>query len=254
MGYLLGRGPVYIGDRDATTGKPGEMKKVHCNVLEATMESQFASHYNSDGAVKALDLYVITQQEGMINITLDENDAEIFAMALGGEKTDVTTGATFTDLPFPATVEVGKPYLVPGGYSNLDTLTIEDSAGTPAPLSLGTNYTQDLNTGIITFVNISGFTPPFTASGEEKDNFEVVSIQTRGVVEKYVRFAGLNIAVEPNKPIVVDFYRVSFPPNNISLKNEGDEVNSFPFEAKLLKDETAPFDSVFGQYGRIVKP
>lgn len=253
MGYFLGRGKIFIADRDATTGQPGEFIQYHCPEVEAEMQTEYADHYNSNDRVKALDLHIITQQEGQLRIVLDEFEADALGMALGGEVTDVATGATFTDVAFPAGVVAGKKYSVPGGYVNLDTLTIEDSAGTPVALALNTNYTVDLASGIVTFVDITGFTQPFTATGAEADAFEVVSMQTRGVVEKYIRFDGINVAVEPNKPLISDFYRVSIGPNKIALKNEGNEVNKFEFNGMMLRDETAPFDSTFGKYGRVVK-
>lgn len=250
--YLLGRGSVYIGTRDAA-GAILAVKEFHCPEFEISVETEHAEHWNSSGEVKARDVYVAVKEDAKARIVLDEHDSDVFAMALGGTVTKATVGATFTAKAFPgSTIAAGDKYPVPGGYANLASLTITDSAGTPATLAAGTNYTVDLAAGVVTFTLVAGFTQPFKAAGAEANNSEIVSIATKGSVEKFVRFDGINIA-DNNKTVIVDLYRASFSPNKVQVKTEGNDVHKSEFEAVLLKDSNAPFSAAFGQFGRYVK-
>lgn len=251
MGYLLGRGDILIGDRDPGSGAILALTRFHTPMFEVEIKEDRAVHYNSSDAVKGKDLSVVAQMDGTANIEIDDFKPEVLAMALGGEASVQSAGPTFTAKAFPANVAAGQTYAVPDGHVNLATLTIVDSNGTPATLSVGTHYTVDLPSGLVTFTSLGSLTPPFKAAGQVASGANIVSIMTRRGAEKFIRFDGINLA-DGDKPVVVDIYRGAIGTSKISVKTDGNDVNKCSFTADLLKDPKALFDSAFGKYGRFV--
>lgn len=249
--YFLGRGCVWIGTRSAA-GAFEAIEEFHCPEFEIDGgEVEYIDHFNTCEAIAQRDLHIATKFQPKVAFKIDTFTPKLVAAALGGEVTEVPTGNSFSAKAFP-TVAVNKSYPVPGGYSNLESLTITDSNGTPATLTANTHYTVDLVTGIVTFINLASYTQPFKAAGSEADDFNVVSIATRSDVEKYIRFAGINIADPTNPPMNVDIYRASFDASKFMPKSSGNEVFQFDFNPMLLKDPYSPFTGTFGDYGRIL--
>jgi len=251
MSYFYGRGDLFVGERDAS-GKFTKGKSFHCPEFEIEVADERLQHINTSEAVAALDLDIVTKFDPKCRFVVDAYDESIIAMALAGETTEKTTGASFSALTFP-TVAVGDVLPVPGGYSNLDSLVVTDSNGTPATLSAGTHYTVDLLKGLVTFLNLASYTQPFKAAGAENDDFNVVSIATVGKVEKFLRFSGVNIAEDGNPPVTIDIFRASIKPSKVTAKQTGNDVGQWEFEPMLLIDPNAPFSEGFGQFGRFVK-
>jgi hypothetical protein len=252
MAYLLGRGPVYIGNYTGN-GSFGAVEKFHAPDFEIdTSEAERLTHTNTNGLIAVDDLDILLKITGKANIKIDTAAPSVLAMAVGGEVTDTPTGGTFTNKIFPNPVVVGKQYPIPGGYSNLASLVMTDSTGSPVTLTLGTHYTVDLAAGLITIVSLTSLTQPLKAAGAEANSFSAISIATKDSTEKFVRLCGANIAGS-DKVFNVDLYRAKFPTAKVAAKTSGSEVAVFEFGVTLLADESAPFDKVFGQLGRMVQ-
>lgn len=251
MGYALIRGKVFIGDRDLATGAIKNLTEFHAAMCEIEVKEERATHYNSSDAVKAKDLSIVAQMDGTVTVDIDTHSPDVLAMALGGEVTVQTSGPTFAAMAFSSGITVGQTYAIPGGHVNLSTLTVTDSAGTPATLAAGTNYTIDLVSGLITFTNLGSFTQPFKAAGQVANGANIVSIMTKRGTEKFIRVDGINIA-DGDKRMVVDIYRAAVGTSKVTAKTEGNDVNKYSFSADLLRDPNALNNSVFGKYGRIV--
>jgi len=169
-------------------------------------------------------------------------------IALGGEVIE-NTAITFTNKAFPSGLAVGNIVPAPGGYTNIDTLALTDSAVSPASLSLGTHYTQDLDYGLITIKSVGSFTQPFKATGETIAEGETVSIMTKNLVEKFIRFKGINIADNDAK-CSFDVYRASFGPTKVTPKDAGGDFMALDFEGVLLSDPNAVLDTTWGKFGK----
>lgn len=251
MGYALIRGDIYIGERDLTNGAIKVLKRFHTPMCEIEVTEERATHYNSSGAIKSKDLSITTQNDGKMAFEVDTSDENSLALALAGEVTVQSSGPTFSALAFPSGIAVGDILAVPGAHVNLSTLTIIDSAGTPATLSAGTNYTVDLKSGLVTFTNLGTFQQPLKASGQVANGAKVVSIMTKTNVERFIRVDGIDIA-NNNARVVAEVYRAAVSPSKVTVKTEGNDVNKYSFSADLLMDPNAPHAGAFGKYGRIV--
>lgn len=243
MGYLLGRGCVFIGERDGADIKI--LEEFHTNSFEVAVENEYAEHFNSCGALKTRDLRIPVQSTGMAKIGLDTHSAKIVAKALAGEVV-ADAGTSFTDLPVPVTLVAGNIFAIPKGYVDLATLTVEDN--TDSALSLGDDYTVNMAAGLVTIVDLTGFTQPLKVSGQTKAGSDI-SMMTETAIERFVRFNGINIA-DGNKPVIVDIFRGSFEPANLPVKLDGNDFATFEFEVPLLEDANSPLDGTLGKYGK----
>lgn len=246
---FLGRGCIYIGERNSS-GQVINMTEIHTPKFEVQVESEIKERENTCNAIASVDVRVASKQTGKVMITTDEHNAKLLAIALGGEVT-TNTSQTFTNKAFPSGLVAGNIVPVPGGFANIDTLALTDSAGTPANLSLGTHYTQDLDYGLITIVSVGSFTQPFKATGATLASGQTISIMTKNLVEKFIRFKGINIAANDAK-CVLDIYRASFGPSKITPKDTGGDFQSLDFEGVLLSDPNSVLDTTFGKFGKYI--
>lgn len=244
MSYFLGRGCVYMGERNGA--ELLAVVKFHTNEFEITAEREYAEHMSSCGAIKTRDVRVPVSSQATARIQIDEDAAFIIASALGGGVTG-DEGTSFQDIPMPAGLSEGDIIPVPKGYVDLASLTIEDNGS--SPLSLDTNYTVDLAAGLITLVDIGGFTQPLQCSGQTNSGSDI-SIADGGAIERFIRFDGINIAVSPNVETIIDLYRGSIEPSTLPIKTEGDDFRTVDFEVPLLEDANAPLDAALGKYGK----
>jgi hypothetical protein len=251
MAYFLGRGKIYIGERGAN-GEFLAVAEFHCPEFEIdASEIEFLDHDNTSDVIAVRDLHIATKFTPKLALKIDTMTPMLLAMALGGEVTEVENGSSFSAKAFP-TIAVGETLPIPGGYSNLDSLTITDSAGSPATLSAGTHYTADLLAGLVAFKNLGSFTQPFKAAGSEADDFSAVSIATVPATEKALRFVGVNIADTSHPRMVADILRASFDATKFMPKSSANEVQTFDFAPQLLADPHSPFNGDFGPYGRVM--
>lgn len=246
---FIGRGCIYIGDRNSS-GQVTNLIEIHTPKFEVQVDVEVKERENTCEKIASIDVRVATKHTGKVMITTDEHNAELLAIALGGEVT-TNSAQTFTNKPFPSGLVAGKIVPIPGGYANINTLALTDSAGSPASLSLGTHYTQDLDYGLITIVNVGSFTQPFKATGATLAAGKTVSVMTKNLVEKFIRFKGINIAANDAK-CVFDVYRSSFAPTKVTPKDSGAEFQTLDFEGTLLSDPNADLDPTFGKFGKYI--
>ncbi len=246
--YASFQGRVYLGKRDAS-GLPIEVRSPG-NVadLKLSLKTEVLEHYESQSGQRSLDHRMVKSKSATINLAIEEFTKENLALALYGTHI-ATLGGTVTDEPVggPAPV-VGDRYFL--AHPKVSSLVVKDSAGTPATLNAGTQYTADVDFGAIQFLDTTGLTAPFKASYAFGDVSEI-GIFTQPLPERFLRLEGLNTA-QGNAKVLVELYRVAFDPLK-ELALISNEYNKFELEGSLLADASKPYDSVLGQFGRIVQ-
>jgi hypothetical protein len=246
--YASFQGRVYLGKRDLS-GAPIELRTPG-NVadLSLSLKSDVIEHYESQSGQRAVDLRLVKQKSATVLLTIEEFTKENLALALYGNHV-TGTGGSVTDEPVGGVAPViGDRYCL--AHPKVSALTVVDSAGTPATLTLGTHYTADVDFGAIQFLDVTGLTAPFKASY----TFGVVTeigIFTQPLPERFLRLEGVNTAAG-NAKVLVELYRIAFDPMK-KLDFISNELNKFELEGSLLADSTKPFDATLGQFGRIVQ-
>lgn len=246
--YASFQGRVYLGKRDVD-GNPIEVRSPG-NVadLKLSLKTEVLEHYESQSGQRSLDHRMIKSKSATINLSIEEFTKENLALALYGTHVATASGTVTNEPLGGATPIVGDRYFL--AHPKVSTLVVKDSAGTPATLTLGTQYTADIDFGAIQFLDTTGLTAPFKASYAFGDVSEI-GIFTQPLPERFLRLEGLNTA-QGNARVLVELYRVAFDPlKELALISA--EYNKFELEGSLLADATKPYDAVLGQFGRIVQ-
>ncbi len=246
--YASFQGRVFLGKRDID-GHPIEVRSPgNVAELKLSLKTDVLEHYESQTGQRSLDHRMVKQKSATVNLTIEEFTKENLALALYGNHVVGTPGTVTAEPVGGATPIAGDRYFL--AHPKVSTLVVVDSAGTPATLVLGTNYTADLDFGALQFLDTTGFTAPFKASYAYGVATEI-GIFTQALPERFLRLEGINTA-QGNAKVLVELYRVAFDPlKEISFIS--DEYNKFELEGSLLADTTKPFDAVLGQFGRIVQ-
>jgi hypothetical protein len=243
--YLIGRGDISVADRDSG-GNPGALQDLgEAPEFEVTVDVTFADNWNTSEPISEQDLHVATKLTGKVRIVAKEATADLLSLALFGEKVNIA-GGSFTGVAFPAGIAAGETHVIPGNRTNVSSIVITDSAGTPATVT-SSKYEVDEVHGTVKFINVSGYTQPFKIAGTEAANQEAVGLLKKRSQEKFVFFKGVNIA-DDDSPMQVGLYRVALGPAQ-KITYKGEEVAMFEFEGNLLSDRTKPRDADLGRYG-----
>ena len=245
--YASFQGRVYLGKRDVD-GNPIEVRSPG-NVadLKLSLKTEVLEHYESQSGQRSLDHRMIKSKSATINLSIEEFTKENLALALYGTHVATASGTVTNEPLGGATPIVGDRYFL--AHPKVSTLVVKDSAGTPATLTLATQYTADTDFGAIQFLDTTGLTAPFKASYAFGDVSEI-GIFTQPLPERFLRLEGLNTA-QGNARVLVELYRVAFDPlKELALISA---EYKFDLEGSLLADATKPYDAVLGQFGRIVQ-
>lgn len=191
------------------------------------------THYSFDGSI------------GKLRLTA----AGVAAITTLPLKANFTVGQVTDVLPTP--LAYGYNYQL--SYQNISDVIVKDSkTGTPniIPANL---YEIDPVYGTIKFTNkttltaISGFKLPLKVTYRYGETTQV-AILAKDTIERRVVLHGINRRTQ--KKIMLDLYRVSFDPTNISFLDE--KYTKTPLEGELMIDPSKPADGALGQYGRLV--
>ena len=229
-------GDLYLAKRDAN-GKAGKLENLgDFPMFSLSATAEYAENYNSRGRFKVRDVRFARQVTMAGKITIKDATAKNLAKLLYGA-VNTLTGATTTDEPFPRSdCANGEMDLVPGVSipSALSAFSIKDSAGTPATLSLTTKYTVDLDNGIVTWVDVAGYTQPFKATYTQA-NRELVSFARNAAAddEYYAVLVGENAANNYEKTKVV-LYRVSISPGSLQIVDTESNEAAGKYEIDLI--------------------
>lgn len=246
--YASFQGRVFLGKRD-TLGQPIEVRSPgNVAELKLSLKTDVVEHYESQTGQRSLDHRLIKQKSATVNLTIEEFTKENLALALYGNHITGNAGSVTAEPIGGSTPLIGDRYFL--AHPKVSSLTLLDSAVSPATLTADTHYTADVDFGAIQFLDISSFTPPFKANYTYGITTEI-GIFTQALPERYLRLEGINTA-QGNAKVLVELYRVAFDPlKEISFIS--DEYNKFELEGSLLTDSTKPYDAVLGQFGRIVQ-
>lgn len=217
--YLIATGDVKFALLDLTTGVPlawidiGESPMVE---WDATVEYADAFSTGKTGP-NLQNLHVPIKRTGGLSITATEKLLANMEQLWHGTKSSEVAGSYTLNEAFPSsTIVAGDTYLVPGGHAGITALVIKDSAGTPA--TVATNKYSFTDAGLVTFLDVAGFTQPFKAFSYSYKISNILRILSKTPPDVAVFFDGNNLAI-PGQRIRAIFDRIAFAPaTKVSLK------------------------------------
>lgn len=192
---LTGQGPIYMGTYDPTNGLAASgyltgVTKIGCANSEfSTSFTRSTKKIKETCSGSKLDFAELeTEKAAEVTLTMIDVDKKMLATALSGTLAAVT-GSTVTAEVFP-TVAVGDTVQLK--YTDVSSVVITDSAGTPATLTLGTHYTIDSAAhGIVSIVNVGTFVQPFKAAYTYAAHGNITAF-TAATVERGLLYQGIN--------------------------------------------------------------
>lgn len=245
--YFRGQGKVFVAERDVSGNKKAMMWLGNVAALTLALEVETLEHKESYSGQSLTDLKLITSKKATVSATLESWSLNNLALGLYGQTVDVT-GTTVTGEVLPSGLVVGD--IVQTAHPKISSVTVKDSAGTPATLVANTDYRiDDADFGRIEILNLASYTQPFTADYTYGNRVDV-GMFTEPVPERWLSFHGLNTAAT-DRPVIIDLFRVSLNPLG-QLAMIGDEVGSYEMAGEALVDSTKSASSALGQFGRIL--
>ncbi len=244
--YFSGQGIVYTADRDAN-GAVSVFRDIgNVSALRITLETDTLEHKESRTGQRLTDYRLVREKRARVSMTVDSYNKANLLMLLYGTSVTIAGGSA-TNETLPSGLVIGD--IIALARPNVSAVSVTDSAGTPITLSLGTQYTIDVASGMITFLAIPG-TQPYKVSYTYATE-DIIPIFKAAVKERYIRFAGLNTA-NGNKSVIVELYRLIFDPvGNLDLIN--DALGAFEIAGSILYDSTRDADPNLGGFGRIIQ-
>lgn len=241
--YTLGRGKVHFSRfKTGTTVPAGFFYIGNTPEFSLNIESQTLDHYSSDEGIREKDDSVPLEVNRSGSLSTDNIDPKNVALFFFGDDSIVTqtTVASHTenldDIKAGHSYKLGVTSINPAGYFGIDSAGLTVMVGATACVAL-TDYTIDLDTGVITFiagslVAIEGADVVVTFAVKASTRSRVIS------GSEPVEGAMMYITKNPKGDDCV-FYLpyVKITPNgDYALK--GDEWQTIPLSLEVLKPAT----------------
>lgn len=245
MPGFSGQGKVLIGTSQTVAGirQPGLLRWLGNASLFKVGLSEDSSQRNESYTGLRSPLRKLTKARGgNIEIKFDEFTDDNTALGLVAAVTAVSSGAPVTNYAFPSGAKVGSILAAPA--KNLSAVSVKDSAGSPATLVLGTDYTLDAFAGTAELLNLGTYVQPFkmnyTAGAYTK-----IGALSQASVDVYLQFVGIN--TDDQSRCVVDIFRARLKPTKeFTLIN--DDYVDFDLEGDILIDTGRVAASAEGQF------
>lgn len=247
MPYFSGQGRVYVGARDAN-GNPQAMRWLgNVPELKVSLNVETIEHKESYSGQRLTDLQLIKGKDGEFSCAVEDFSIENLELTLYGQTSAVSSG-TVTSEALPSGAVAGGIYLL--AHQFVSSVTVRDSATTPATLTEGTHYRVHAEQGAIELLNVTGFTQPFRVDYSHGAARSLAMFKS-GQPEVWLRFDGLNTA-DSNRRVIVDLYRVALNPSK-DFSLIGDELQKFELSGRVLADVTKSDTGPLGLFGRVIQ-
>jgi hypothetical protein len=246
MPYFSGQGRAYVAATSA--GTPQAFAYLgNCSAVSFSLETDILEHKESTSGQRLTDLRLTREKKASFKATFEEFSAANLARVLWGSSTAVT-GSTVSAEAKPTGL-VANDY-IRTVFPDISSVSIVDSAGTPATLVANTDYViTSAKHGTIQILNVAGFTQPFKVSYTYAAHIRIPML-TGAQPEVWLKFDGLNTA-DSNNAVLVELYRVVLDPA-AQFDLIHDEVAAFEMSGSVLYDVTKLNDATLGQFGRVI--
>lgn len=258
--YLIGRGILRLAALNANDlpDEDGFFDVGNVPLIEFTPSTEFLEHFSSRSGLRSLDAKIPIEQKMDISFRLEEFNEKNGEMAFSGAAAAYTNAsiAGFAEHIMITNVKLGRSYEIKSstgqlayGFNTADLL-LEKDAAMDVPLVEGTDYTLDVQAGIVTFllaaVNI--------ADGDEVNatlTANPMAVATRKIdiqTETSLSFALLFVGENPRtgRKFKVYLHKVTIAADGaIGLITEG-EVAQLSFTGAAERVESIDVNSPVG--------
>lgn len=238
-----GQGPIYLGIWDDTLMEVKSQYQVGCG--NRSLQTALASEtelIKESCSGSALDLAeYATSQSMTVNLEMQEFSQKELAIALYGDVQNKAAG-TGNTTTIQQTIADGDAFHIPAKASNI---SIQDSAGTPATLTLDTNYKViDADYGTIQFLDVSGFTQPFVVTHDNAEYDYIKPLSLTSIIRALI-FNGVSKVDGSKAQIIIP--KLRFPPSTVDWLS--DNAGSLNLQNARTLAANVPSGGELGQYG-----
>lgn len=235
--YTVSKGELWFSDFKTGTEIPAGWRFLgNAPEFNITVETETLDHFSSTRGIKEKDASIVLQTNASASLILDDIQIENLALFyFGSSDTVAQTAATaqaesFTDVKQGYSYQLGITTNNPTGVRSISNVVVEVASSAK---TLGTDYTVDLELGIITIVAGGGIANLADIDVEydraAKSRTQVISGSDQ--VEGALRFISFN---EQGARIDYMLPKVKLSPNgDFSLIS--DEWQQLPLSAEILK-------------------
>jgi hypothetical protein len=254
MGYLSGQGKCYQAARNAAGSALAFTFMGNVPSFELALNIDTLEHKESTSGQRLVDLRLVTGKKVDLTMNVQEFLPTNLAMMTFGNINTLGAGSVSGELLAGGATDIVIGQTVMLQNTNVTSLVITDSAGTPITLTSGVQYTPNLPYGLVTFNAIPG-TQPYKAAYTKPTGQQSVDFFTTGAPIRWLRFLAINTAQEnldgSYKRFVLDLYNVQFDPTT-GLPLINDAVADMNMKASVLIDPTRNATAVGGQIGQLI--
>ena len=243
------QGPVFLANRNASTGNPENYAwSGNSPDVSVGLSADELTHKESYTGNRLTDARIITELSATISITVDDFKEANFVVASFGTANAIAGGAVTAEAVLTAAPVLGERYSLKS-TGRVSAVTLYDNA----VAITSTKYDVDAS-GVIVFSDVTGMTGPITADYTNAASRQVGVFKT-APTEKHVRVDGFNTATTITGG---DFQRFAFeafktrfsPFENLGLIN--DEFISLVLNGSVLADPFKTAASNTGQFMRMI--
>ena len=244
--YYSGQGVLLASTRDAE-GKPeGFFRIGNVPTLSVSVDQTTTEHKESQSGARATDLRLTTETNVTFSAVLENFSADNLKIALRANVDEVIAGSVTDE---PGKIYFGK--ITAFDHVKVSTVVIKKGLDTLVEyVDDDTDYDYKINLEAGSIEGTIG--TPATVGLTDGDDItysysydaqRVVSAITEPATDYYLRFEGLNTAVN-NEPVIVEFFKIS--PDILSeLAFISDEVQQMTLEGSVLSDALRTTGSKF---------
>lgn len=254
MGYLSGQGKCYQAARDAAGNPLAFTFLGNVPSFELALNITTLEHKESTSGQRLIDLRLTTEKKVDLSMNVQEFTPENLGLLLSGRINTSGSGSVTGELLNGGAMGAlaGQTFALKN--TNVSSLVLTDSAGTPLTLAPVTDYLPNLPYGLVTLVTAPG-TQPYKAAYTKATGQKSVDLFTTPSPIRWLRFLAINTAQQnPDgsfKRFVLDLFNVQFDPTT-GLPLIQDTVADMPLKGSVMVDYLRDPTGAGGQIGSLV--
>ncbi len=210
----IGAGNVSVAQLDTSYNPKKFTDLGEVPMIDIDPQVEFAENFSTGkDAPNRRDVHALIKSDLVVNLTLSERQLLNLEMGAFGETSSETASTYSGNEAFPTGIVAGETYLIPGGHVGISSLVIKDSAGSPVTVGT-TKYSVNPDAPLVTFLDVAGFTQPFTAFSYAYVAADKLKIMSKQTPDLCVIVDGKNLVppTSAGERWFTRLYRISFRP------------------------------------------
>jgi len=247
--YTVGKGQAYFDRKDENGAYEGERNIGNVVSLSTSVEMEKLDHYSTKRKYRLKDKSVVIEVNPKLSLTLDEINAENFALLFLADVQEVEQTASTSDETMTIEAAKVKPgYVIDLGKCFIDETTFGVSGAGGTDFASGTDYLLDARCGKLQIYgngSIDGSEDLEITYRLASAKYKKLSNFQRSNIEGRFTYVSENAA---GNNFIIKFWSASFTPTGDTvLITDSAEWMNIQLEGEIQADENGHPESPFGE-------